>query len=589
MSNQEIAKILRNVAAAFTIKNEKKFRFQIIAYQKAADSIGNLTSELKDLYRENKLELLPGIGVSIRSHLIELFKTGRVKHFEWALRGIPKSVFVLLDIPSFGPKKAYKLVKSLGLTNPQKVISELEAKAKKGKIASIPGFGEKSQNDILRAINEYKTGVGKTTRMTLPYAQEIAEKILNYLKKNKYVLKAEPLGSLRRRMPTVGDIDIAVSSNNPREVINYFVSYPYKDRIIEKGTITASILVSGGKQIDLMVQPPESFGSLLQHFTGSKAHNIALREYALKKGFSLSEYGIKNLKTKKLQTYKDEESFYRSLGLDWIPPELRENTGEIERAQKHNLPHLIELSDIRGDLHIHSSYPIEPSHDMGKASMKEMLEKAIELGYEYLGFSEHNPSISKHNSNEIFEIISKRNKEIEQLNKSIKNIRIIKLLEIDIKPDGELAITKEAMDLLDAAIVSVHSGFSMDKKTMTKRVLKGLTHQKAKILAHPTGRMLNERQGFDLDWNEIFDFCKKHNKALEVNSWPSRLDLPDPIIKMAVENKVKLIINSDSHALWQMDLIRYGVEIARRGWASKNDIVNTLRYNDFYKWIRGGE
>ncbi|MBI2031116.1 MAG: DNA polymerase III [Candidatus Levybacteria bacterium] len=587
MSNQEISKLLRNVAASFTIKNEKKFRFQIIAYQKASDSIGNLTSELKDLYKEEKLELLPGVGVSIRDHLIELFKTGKVKHFEWALKDIPKSVFVLLDIPGFGPKKAYRLVKEFGINDPEKVISSLEKIAKRGEIASLPGFGEKSQSDILRSINEFKKGVGKTTRMTLPYAQEIAEKIVNYLKKSKHVVLAESLGSLRRRMATVGDIDIAVASAKPKEVINHFVAYSYKDRVIEKGEVTASLLVSGGRQIDLMVQPPESFGSLLQHFTGSKAHNVALREFALKKGLSLSEYGIK--KKNKLQKFETEEKFYAALGLDWIPPELRENTGEIEKALEHNLPKLVALSDIKGDLHIHSSYPIEPSHDLGKASFEEMLRKAISLGYEYIGFSEHNPSMSKHDSNEIFEIIAKRNKEIEQLNKSNKSIRVLKLLETDITPNGKLAISNECLDLLDATIVSIHSGFGMDKKSMTKRVLTGLSHKKAKILAHPTGRMLNERPGFDLDWEEIFDFCKKHNKALEINSWPSRLDLPGSIIKMAVENKVKMIINTDSHALWQMNLMKYGVEIARRGWATKNDILNTLGYNDFVKWLKGGE
>lgn len=584
MSNQEISKLLRNVAAAFTIKNEKKFRFQIIAYQKASDSIENLTSELKDIYKEDKLELLPGIGASIRNHLIELFKTGKVKHFEWALKDIPKSVFTLLDIPGFGPKKAYRLVKEFNINDPGKAVTELEKIAKKGKIALLPGFGKKSQSDILRSITEYKKGIGKATRMTLPYAQEISEKILNYLKKNKYVQKAEPLGSLRRKMPTVGDIDIAVASNNPKEVINHFISYPYKDRVIEKGAITASILVSGGKQIDLMVQPLESFGSLLQHFTGSKAHNIALREFALKKGFSLSEYGIR--KKNVLQKFNTEEKFYHALGMDWIPPELRENTGEIEKALNHNLPKLIEISDIKGDLHIHSNYPIEPSHDLGKMSMEEVVKKAIALGYEYIGFSEHNPSISKHDTNEIFEIIAKRNKIIEQINKSNKNIRVFKLLEIDIKPNGDLATNDTCLDLLDAAIVSIHSSFDMDKISMTKRVLSGLSHKKAKILAHPTGRMLNERQGFNLDWEEVFDFCKKWNKALEINSWPSRLDLPDTIIKMAVMNKTKMIVNTDSHALWQMDLIRYGVEIARRGWATKNDILNTLSYNDFEKWLK---
>ena len=293
MSNQQIAKLLRNIAIAYTIKNEKKLRFQIIAYQKAADAVSNLTSEVYDYYKEDKLDSLPGIGVSIRSHLVELFKKGKVSHFEWALKGIPKSVFVLTDVPTFGPKRAYRLVKEFKLNNPQTVIDDLEKRARKREISKLEGFGEKSEKDILRALKEFKLGKGKTTRMVLPYAFDIAKKMVAYVKKSKYAQKAEPLGSLRRMMPTVGDIDIAVASNHPKEVIEHFTKYPYKERVIEKGDITSSILVSGGRQVDLMIQPPHAFGSLLQHFTGSKNHNIALREFALKKGLSLSEYGIK--------------------------------------------------------------------------------------------------------------------------------------------------------------------------------------------------------------------------------------------------------------------------------------------------------
>lgn len=588
MNNQEVARLLRNVAAAYSIKNEKKFRFQIIAYQKASDTIANLTSEVQEFYKEGKLNLLPGIGVTIRSHLEELFKKGRVAHFEWALKDIPKPVFTLLEIPTFGPKKAYKLAREFKLKNPEKAIDELEKLAKRGKIAKLEGFGEKSQAEILKVISEFRLGKQKTTRMTLPYAMEIADKVVNYLKQSKYVIKAEPLGSLRRRMATVGDIDIAVASKNPKEVISHFVSYSYKDRIIEQGGVSASILVSGGKQIDLMVQPPQSFGSLLQHFTGSKGHNVALREYALKKGLSLSEYGIKNIRKgeKMPQKYDDEEKFYKALGMSWIPPEIRENTGEIELAVSHNLPKLVELSDMKGDLHIHSSYPIEPSHDLGKNSIEDLILKTEELSYQYIGFSEHNPSISKHNNSEIYSIISRRNKYIEQLKESNKNVRVFKLLEVDILPNGILAIDSKCLDLLDGAIVSIHSVFNMDKEKMTDRIIKGLSHKKAKILAHPTGRMLNERPGYDLNWAKLFEFCRKHNKALEINSWPARLDLSDSIIKMAVEENIKLVINTDSHAVEQMDLMKYGVSMARRGWAKKSDIVNTLEYNEFADWLK---
>lgn len=588
MSNQEIATLLRNVAAAYSIKDEKKFRFQILAYQKASDTIAHLNSEIMDYYKSGTLDSLPGIGVLIRQHLEELIKTGKVKRFEWVFEGIPKAIFPLLSIPSFGPKKAYALVKHFDLRDPKTVISDIEKLAIENKIASLPRFGEKSQSDILRSLNEFKKGKGKTTRMVLPYAHEIADKLVFYLKQLPEIDKAEPLGSLRRAVATVGDIDIAVASNNPKKVIEHFITYPYKERVIEKGDVSASLMVSGGRQIDLMVQPPDAFGSLLQHFTGSKNHNVHLREFALKKGLSLSEYGIKFLKEKNkpLKTYKTEREFYNALGLQYTEPEMREDTGEIELAAQKKLPQLVQLEDLKGDLHLHSSYPIEPSHDMGLSTMEEMLEKAKELGYEYLGFSEHNPSVSKHTTRQIYEILRKRDEKVEQIKSNNKSVRIFKLLEVDILPSGKLAIDEKSLNLLDAAVVSIHSVFSMDREKMTQRVLAGLSYPKAKILAHPTGRLLNLRPGYELDWDRIFDFCKKHGKALEINSWPNRLDLPDVIIRNAVENGVKMVIDTDSHRVNQMNLMRYGVFLAKRGWAKKSDILNTLGYNDFAKWLK---
>lgn len=587
MTNQQVAQLFREVAAAYSIKNPKKFYFQMLAYQKASETVAATTVELEDLYKEGKLDSLPGIGATIKSRLEELFKKGRVSHFDSVLSGIPKPVFALINIPSIGPKKAYKLAKHFSLSDPKNVVDVLITKAKNGEIAKIPTFGEKSEQDILLALLEYKAGKSKIVRMVLPYAGEIAEKILTYLKQSSAVLKAVPLGSMRRMTPTVGDIDIAVATNKPQEAIEHFINYPYKERIIEKGPSTASFLTSGSKQIDLMVQPVDGFGALLQHFTGSKSHNVHLREYALKKGLSLSERGIKDLKKhKKLKKYSTEEKFYNALGMSWIPPEIRENQGEIELATQHKLPKLVELPDIKGDLHIHSSFPIEPSHDLGLTSIKEMVEYAKKLNYEYIGFSEHNPSISKHTKDQIYSLIARRNDHIEQIKSSNKSVRILKLLETDILGSGELAVDEKSLNLLDGTIVSIHSSFSTNKKEMTKRALAGLSHPKAKILAHPTGRLLNERIGYDLDFDQVFDFCKKNNKALEINSWPLRLDLPDSLIKQAVEYGVKLVINTDSHAVGQMNLMKYGVAMARRGWATKNDIINTLEYNDFIKWLK---
>jgi len=473
------------------------------------------------------------------------------------------------------------------LTDPKTVVKDIEAIAKDDKISGLEGFGAKSQTDILQRITEYGLGKTKNSRMVLPYANELANKMLTYLEKSKAVKAASFLGSLRRRRDTIGDIDIAVATDKPAEVLEHFVNYHHKDRIIEKGDRTSSIIVSSGKQIDLMTQPPEAFGSLLQHFTGSKAHNVHLREYALSKGMSLSEYGIKDKATGEIKTFKTEESFYGALGLQWIPPEMREDTGEIELAKQNQLPKIVELKDIKGDFHLHSSYPIEPSHDMGTNSMEEMIQKALSLGYTYLGFSEHNPSISKHTKKQVLEILQKRKEYIDKLNdKHKKDIRVFSLLETDILPNGDLAISDDALTLLDASIVSIHSVFSMDKETMTKRVLKGLSHPKAKILAHPTGRLINQRPGYELDWSQIFKFCKENDKALEINSWPLRLDLPDILVREAVKQGIKLIIDTDSHAAEQMDMMQYGVAVARRGWATQRDILNAMTYNELEAWFK---
>jgi DNA polymerase (family X) len=584
MTNKEISQLFRQVAASYVIKDQKKFLFQILAYQKAADVIDGLTPQLQDIYKEGRLEEVQGIGKTLRERLTELFETGRVKHFEEVIGDIPPAVFVLMKIPSFGPKKAFKLADHFKL-KPETALEELKKAGLEGKIAPLPSFGEKSEKDILRAIEEYGKGYGKTTKMLLPFAGEIAEDLLAYLKSSKVIERAETLGSMRRMKALVGDIDMAVASTKPEEAIAHFVAYPKKDRIIEQGPASASMLVSGGHQVDLMVQPPDQFGSLIQHFTGSKDHNVHLRELAQKKGLSLSERGIKIVETDEMLKFKDEEKFYQYLGMQWVPPEMREDTGEVQLALKNNLPKIIELKDIRGDFHIHSSFPLEPSHDLGRNTIEEMLAKAKSLGYEYLGFSEHNPAISKNTKSEIIEHVRERNEEIERL-RDMQPVKIFRMMETDILPNGSLALPDEALDILDASIVSIHSVFNTPKEEMTKRVLSGLSHPKAKILAHPTGRLLNKRNGYELDFEKIFEFCVKNNKALEINGYPNRLDLSDPVIKLAIEAGVKLTIDTDSHASYQMELMKYGVAIARRGWAKKSDIINCMSYNEVANWFK---
>ena len=583
MTNTQIAELLRAIAASYQLKGEDKNRFRIIAYQRAADAVEHASSELKDLWDDAKLKEVPGIGESIASHLDELFRTGKSKHFEKVMEGLPKEMFDLMEVPGIGAKTAYKLVTKIGI----KSLEELEKAAKTGKVAELEGFGEQSQSDILKSIEETK---GRTKRHILPYAAEAAGMVIDWMHKSKFVKRADPLGSLRRQAATVGDIDIAVASASPKEALDHFIKYPKKTRILEKGDRTASIVLPGDVQVDCMVQPPYAYGALLQHFTGSKHHNIALREYAIKHGMSLSEYGIK-IKGK-LFKFEKEEEFYKKLGMDWIPPELREDAGEIEAAISHKLPKLIELKDIKGDLQIHSDFDIETSHDVGESSMEDIVRKADELGYEYIALTEHNPGKSKHNEEEILNILKRKKEAIEKLNysfvkrecKSVK--KVFNSLEIDILPEGGLAIPEKGLTLLDFGLISIHSSFRLTRVAMTKRVLSALAYPKVKIFAHPTTRKLNEREGVELNWPEIFSFCRKENKWLEINAEPMRLDLPDTLVREAVKAGVKLTLGTDSHHKDAMTNMMFGVSVARRGWAEKDDIVNTRGLKEFEKMLK---
>lgn len=593
MTNAQVSKLLRSVAAAYEVKGKEtaQTRFRIIAYQNAADSIEHSTSEVGDLWKEGKLDEVPGVGAGLAKYLDELFKTGKVKHFAQVLNALPPALFELLDIPGIGAKRAYKLVRELGITKEHGAVEKLAKAAQKGRIRTVEGFGEQSEAEILQAIQGVKR---KTKRFLYPYAAEVAEEVLAYLRKSKIVVRADPLGSLRRQVATVGDIDVAVASDKPAEVIKYFTAYPKKTRIIEAGGHTASILLPNGMSVDLMVQPLKAYGALLQHFTGSKNHNVGLRTWAARNGMSVSEYGIK--KGKKLHMFATEEEFYRFLGMEWIPPELREDAGEIEGALrdvqgKHfGLPKLIEVADIKGDFHLHSNFLTEVSHDVGADSMEEMVEEGDRLGYEYMLFTEHNPK-SELSEKKVLDMLKRKREHIEKINYSRENggeSRVKKVyngLEIDIRPDGSLVLPERAFGFLDFALVAVHSSFRGTARRQTARVLRGLEHPKAKILAHPAARRINEREEIQLEWDKLFDFCVKNDKWLEINSWWDRLDLPDVLVREAVKAGVKLVISTDAHAASHMQGIKYGVSVARRGWAQEKDIVNTLSYREFAQLV----
>ena len=587
-SNKGVSHLLRSVAAAYLLKGENKFK--IIAYENAADVVEHLSREIKDIWEDGKLYEIQGIGASIASHLDEYFKKGYSTHFVTIFKGIPFTVFELTKVRSIGPKKAFKLVDNLKLYNPESLFEDLKTACLEGRVALLPGFGKKSEKEILNAIEHYLQAKDKIYRMTLPYAYRLAEEIIEYLRKNPKVKRVDALGSLRRMAPTIGDIDLAavVEKDDFQAVIDYFTKYPKAVKVENAGVTKASIIVHPDVRVDLRVIEEESFGSMLQYFTGSKAHNIKLREYALKKGYSLSEYGIKRLEDEKLFKFSNEEEFYKFLGLSYIPPEIREGEEEIDLALRKSLPKLVKLSEIKGDFHVHSSYDLKPSHDLGTHSYEELCKEAMSLGYSFIGFSDHNPNMSNNSREEIVTILKERKTYIDKIisSKKFERIKIFIGLEVDILPDGSLALPDEAFEYLDFVIASVHSSFNLSISAMTKRVLKALSYPKVKILGHPTGRLLNKREGFELDWEKVFEFAKKKSIALEINSWPERLDLPDTLVKEAGKYGCIFAINTDAHAKEHLANMRFGVAMARRGYLTKEQVVNAWDLDKIERWIR---
>lgn len=537
LSNQHVAELLRDVAAAYQIKKTGNV-FEIRAYENAADNIEHSTSEIKDLWEEGKLDEIPGLGQKMQGYLDELFKTGQVKHFEEVKKGLKPIFFELLDVPGVGPKTAQKLIDS-GVTS----------------------------------LGDLKNKIIKRDRMLLPYAFVQAQRILEYLKKNKDVLQAHSLGSLRRMVATVGDLDFAVSSKNSQKVIDYFCKMPGVSKIVDKGNTKATVVLRSGIQADLLVGRPESYGVLLQHFTGSKSHSIHLRTLAQQKGLTLSEN----------TPAKTEEEFYKLLNMQVPPPEIREDTGEIEAAIEHKLPNLIDIRDIKGDLHLHSNYPIKsPSHGPGADSIEDMVKKAIDLGCEYMGIPDHPPGFTAVSKEEIIKWVKMRTKFIQKLSMNTKSIRVLNGLEIDILGNGELSVPDKALAMLDYCIAGIHSGH---RSNITRRLISALENPHVDIISHPTNRLLNKRESSEADWEAVFKYCAKNNKLLEINGYPNRLDLRDDLVREALKYGVKFVVNTDAHEVTQMDNMIYGVSVARRGWVEAKDVVNTWDWTKFAKWF----
>ena len=638
-SNKQVARLLRNIATAYTLvgdstsKDGKVSRFRIIAYEKAADAIEHLSTEIYDIWKSGKIYDVPGIGKAIGSALEQYFKNGKSEHFDQILKFIPSSVFRLMDVPGIGPKKAFKIVTHFNLLDEEKILDDVIRIAESGRIAFLESFGQKSEADILAAIKLFKSKDRLDQRMPLPEATNIANKVVLWMKKIPGIERIDVLGSLRRKVATIGDIDIAIATgSDPSEIITHFLNFPEVRSVEASGKAKASVLISSNIRIDLRVQDIKSYGSMLQYFTGSKAHNIRLREHALKKGYSLSEHGLRRIsnvnadkitfdkeanstksingiKNRELQSNKEdkekdmsdiqktvnsddinmiqfanERALYEFLGLSYIPPELREDRGEVELAKLHKLPKLVNLQDIKSDLHIHSSYQIQTSHDMGESSYENLTLYAINKNYKYIGFSDHNPIITGLNNKDIISILKARKEYIDQKIKPLGLPYFIGL-EVDIRPDGELALPEGGEKYLDYIIASIHSSFNQPQEEMTERIIRALRQPKVKILGHPVGRIIGERDGVKADWFRIFKEIKKNNQAIEINSYPYRLDLPDDLIFEANKYNLLFSINTDAHKASQLDLMEFGVSQARRGFVSAPRVINTWSYDKFVTWL----
>ena len=554
MRNQEIAEIFFEIADLLELQN---VQWKPRAYRNAAISIQALPQDIEELYRQKKLREIPGVGENLGKKIIEIIETGKTGFLQELRKKFPIDIEALNKIPGLGPKKAMALYKKLGIKN----VSDLKTAALKGKIASLKGFGEKTQEEILKGISIAK----ESKRMLLGIALPSALQIKELIEKNSFVTEAELAGSLRRRCETIGDIDILVSSKNPEKTMNFFVSMKNVKKVLAKGTTKSSVLIENNLQVDLRVVSPEEWGSALQYFTGSKQHGIELRKIAQKKGLKLSEYGV--FKQKKIIARKTEKQVYNALGMDYIEPEMREASGEIEAAQKHALPELVKYSDIKGDFHMHSNY------SDGKNSMEEMLSAVSILGYEFCAITDHfrGPKIA--NSMGKKEIL-KQASEIEKLRKKFPKLRIFHTCETDIDEKGEIAADNEILKQLDFSCASIHTKFRLSEKEQTQRIIRAMENQFVKIICHPTGRKIFEREPIELDFEKVFESAKKNSVALEINAMPQRTDLNSANARAAVKKGVVLSIGTDSHMKEHLRFMELGIGTARRAWAEKKDILN---------------
>ncbi len=566
--NAEIAEIFEHMSDMLNVLGENPFKVR--AYRNAAENILDLGEDIEDIAARGELTEIQGVGKDLAEKINVYIKTGKIKEYDKLREKVPLDLIDLLHIQGLGPKTLALLYKELGVRD----LTGLEKALGGEEILEFKGMGKKKIDDIKRGIEIFKESKARTL---LGAAMPLAEEIVGDIAKIPGTEGTIIAGSLRRMRETIGDMDILTIADKTEPVVDAFTKMKFVKDVLASGGTKGSVILKGGMQADLRVVGPESYGAALMYFTGSKSHNVKLRTLAVKKGLKINEYGV--YKGEKRIAGETENEIYKTLGLPFIPPELREDRGEIEAALEGELPDLIELWDIKGDLHTHTKW------SDGRATIEEMAESALELGYEYIAVSDHSPSQTVANGLSI-ERLKAKQKELESVAKKFRNIKILMGTEVDIKSDGTLDYPDSVLKELDVVIASVHSGFKMDRETMTNRIIRAVKNHCVHAIGHPTGRLIGERDPYDVDIDQVIEAALEYGKALEVNGSYWRLDMNDLHAKKAIDAGVKVIISTDAHSTDQLKFMRYGVGTARRGWVRKKDVLNALPYKELRERLK---
>jgi DNA polymerase (family 10) len=571
VKNREVAGVLNEMAELLELHAEN--RFKIIAYGKAARAIESLKDDIELVCREGRLDSIPGVGKAIAQKVEEYLRTGKIQAHQDLLKDTPVGMAELLKISGLGPKTIFMLHEKLNISN----LDELEKAAREHRIRRLPRMGPTSEKNILKSIERYKK---RSSRILLSVAEPVVNEILAYLQGIEGLEHITAAGSYRRGKETVGDIDILATASRPEEIIAAFVRMPLVETVLGKGPTKASVIVQETIQVDLRIVEHRSFGTVLQYFTGSKDHNVKLRQLALDRGYSLSEYSLKRLSDGRDLFFDREEDVYTTLGLQYIPPEMREDRGEIEAALKGKMPELVEQKDIRGDLHVHSDW------SDGRASIQEIAQAAKTLGYEYIALCDHSPSVGIAGGLDP-EKLEQKIEAIAAANETLDEITVLVGTEVDIKADGRLDYPDEILARCDVVVASVHMGQQQKERAITGRLISAIENENVDIIGHPTGRIIDRRPPYEVDMQAVLEAASRTGTAMEINAYPTRLDLDDVNARAAKEMGVKMSIDSDAHEPEQLRVMKYGVNVARRGWLEKEDLLNAMSLQELMKVLTG--